>query len=68
MQCLLDFLAGKTGMGEVEARLLKCDNSTQDEQEWVLHSDPRASSVYDRFVAGKLLTTGYRPLKFTFNY
>ena len=38
----------------MEARLLKYDdNSTQDEQEWVLHGDPRSLSVCDKFVAGK---------------
>ena len=53
----VDFLilAGKTGMGEVEARLLKCSNSSRDVQRWILHGDPRVLSVCDKFVAGKLV-------------
>ena len=38
----------------MEARLLKCaDETAQDEQEWVLHDDPRSLSICDKFVPGK---------------
>ena len=40
-------------MGEVQAMLLKHNNDTQDEQQWVLHGDPRALSVCDKFVPGR---------------
>lgn len=51
---LLNALAGKTGLGDVEARLLKCEDETvQDEQEWVIHDDPRSLSICSRFVPGK---------------
>ena len=49
-------LGGKTGSGVVEAKLLKCDDeSVQNEQAWVIHDDPRALSVCDKHVPGKLL-------------
>ena len=40
-------------MGEVLAMLLKHNNNIQDEQRWVLHGDPRALSVCDKFVPGR---------------
>ena len=40
-------------MGEVQAMLLKHNNNIQDEQLWVLHGDPRALSVCDKFVPGR---------------
>ena len=47
-------LAGESGSGDVEAKLLKCDDETvQDEQQWVLYGDPRALSICDKFVPGK---------------
>lgn len=42
---------GKTGSGVVEAKLLKCDDeSVQNEQAWIIHDDPRALSVCDKHV------------------
>ena len=40
-------------MGEVQAMLLKHNNNIQHEQQWVLHGDPRALSVCDKFVPGR---------------
>lgn len=37
----------------MEAKLLKCDNETSDGQLWILHGDPRALSICDKFVPGK---------------
>ena len=40
-------------MGEVQAMLLKHNNNIKDEQQWVLHGDPRVLSVCDKFVPGR---------------
>lgn len=51
----MNFSAGKTGLGDIEARLLKCDDeSVQGEQDWVLHGDSRPISICNKFVPGRL--------------
>jgi len=51
----LNLSAGKTGLGDVEARLLKCDDeSEQGQQDWVLHGDSRPISICNKFVPGKM--------------
>lgn len=51
----MNFSAGKTGLGDVEARLLKCDaESAKGEQDWVVHGDSRPISICNKFVPGKM--------------